>query len=386
MRLLSGESHDCVRGIPLRECSPMCQYSAVDGFLSPYHLAHLGSFALHGAGTIMVEASGVTPAGRITPEDVGIYKDEHISAHASLVSALRSFTRDLTVGVQLAHAGRKASTWSPFYEGPKQNQLWVTDEEGGWTKDIVGPSALAYGPGYFVPRVLSSAEVRQIQGDFVKGARRAFEAGYDFVEIHSAHGYLLHEFLSPISNQRTDEYGGSFENRTRLLLDIVTDIRKEFPDKSVWVRVSGSDFGEYLKEERGQESWDIEQTVKLSQLLHTAGVDVLDISGGGLFSEQKIKPVPGYQLPFAKRISQQNLPNPLVATVGRLESGDYAGHLAERALQDSDAKLVMIARGFLTKPQWVEEAAELLLGSVTAHNPQYHRALSVREVNRSRRD
>ncbi|PWN31802.1 FMN-linked oxidoreductase, partial [Meira miltonrushii] len=358
--------------------SPMCQYSAVDGFPTPYHLAHLGSFAIHGAGTIMMEASGVTPQGRITPEDLGIYKDEHIPAHASLVSALRSFTKDLTVGVQIAHAGRKASTWSPFYEGPKKNPNYVTAEEGGWPEEVVGPSALAYDEGHIVAKELTTEEVQEIETKFVEAADRAYKAGYDFVELHGAHGYLLHSFLSPLSNKRKDQYGGSVENRARLITNIVEKINKQHPDLSVWVRVSGSDFADHLKE-KGEDPWTIEGTKEFAKLLSKLNVDVLDISGGGLVGAQQVKAAPGYQLPFAKAVSQLKLSHPLVGTVGRMESGEHAGYLAEQALHESDASLVLIARGFLTKPNWVEESAEKLVGEVTATNPQYHRALPVKE-------
>lgn len=258
----------------------MCQYSVVDGYPSPYHLAHLGSFALHGAGTIVVEASGITPAGRITPQDLGIYKDDHIPAHTSLVSALKSFTEGLTVGIQLAHAGRKASTWSPFHRGERKVKEYVTDEEGGWVKDVVAPSALSWGKGWITPHALTTEEVKEVQAQFVAAAGRAFEAGYDFVELHAAHGYLLHNFLSPLSNQRTDEYGGSFENRTRLLIDTVKAIRAKFPDRSVWVRVSATDYAEHVHAE-GKQSWDIEGTKQLYAVLNKVGVDVLDVSGGG---------------------------------------------------------------------------------------------------------
>lgn len=365
--------------------SPMCMYSCLDGFPTPYHLAHLGPFALHGAGTVVVEASGVTPQGRITPEDMGIWKDEHIPAHASLASALKSISKDLTVGIQLAHAGRKASTWSPFYEGPKKNPNYVTKEEGGWPEEVVGPSALAYDEGHLVAKELSTEEIKEIEKAFVDAADRAYKAGYDFVEIHCAHGYLLHSFLSSLSNKRTDQYGGSFENRTRLHLDIIKKINEQHPDLSVWFRVSGSDFADHLQES-GQEPWTIEGTKQLAKLLSTVNVDVLDISGGGLVGAQQIKPVPGYQLPFAKAVSSLKLDHPLVATVGRMESGEHAGHLAEQALHEADASLVLIARGFMTKPNWVEEAAEQLMGEATAKNPQYHRALPVKEVYRSKRD
>lgn len=321
----------------------------------------------------MVEASGVTPQGRITPQDLGIWKDEHIEAHASLVSALRSFSQKLTVGIQLAHAGRKASTWSPFYEGERSHQDYVTKDEGGWPEEVVGPSALGYAPDHIVPKALSTEGVTEIKHAFVEAARRAFDAGYDFVELHAAHGYLLHSFLSPLSNQRDDQYGGSLENRTRLLREITQEIRQRYPDRSVWVRVSGSDFADHLYEQDGRQAWTVDQTAELAKQLQKLGVDVLDISGGGLTSEQKIKPVPGYQVDFAKAVSALKLSNPLVGTVGRMESGEHAGQLAEESLQDGSAQLVLIARGFMTRPSWVEEAAEKMIGKVTAHNPQYHR-------------
>ncbi|MCO5585111.1 hypothetical protein L7F22_039043 [Adiantum nelumboides] len=387
-KLFSPVQLPVTKGLTLKNgvvVSPMCMYSSVDGFITPYHLAHLGSFALHGAGTITIEASGVTPQGRITPEDVGIWKDEHIPSHASLVSALKSFSKDLTVGIQIAHAGRKASTWSPFFEGEKKNPNYVTKEEGGWPEEVVGPSALAYDEGHIVPKELTTEEVKGIEKAFVDAADRAYKAGYDFVELHSAHGYLLHSFLSPLSNKRKDQYGGSLENRSRLHLDIIKKINEQHPDLSVWFRISGSDFADHLKE-KGEDPWTVEGTKEVAKLLSTVNVDVLDISGGGLIGAQQIKAAPGYQLPFAKAVSSLKLSHPLVGTVGRMESGEHAGQLAEQALEESDASLVFIARGFITKPNWVEEAAEQLIGEGTTKNPQYHRALPVKEVYRSKRD
>ncbi|CAO1626203.1 unnamed protein product [Parajaminaea phylloscopi] len=351
--------------------SPMCQYSARDGFVTPYHVAHLGSFALHGAGTIMVEASAVTPEGRITPEDVGIWKDEHTAAHASLASSLKSMAEGLTVGVQLAHAGRKASDWSPYYRGEKK-QKYVTRAEGGWDDNVVAPSALAYAEGHITPKELSTQGVKDVVRDFVEAARRAFKAGYDFVEVHSAHGYLLHNFLSPLSNKRTDDYGGSFENRTRLLLEIVQAIGKEFPSKSVWVRISGTDFAE----DSGQESWTLEDSKKLAQLLADTGlVDLLDVSAGGLVPFQKISPAAGYQLHLAQGVSSLKIPKSqlLVGAVGMLEGPDHPGQLAEELLQRGDADAVLLARGFLAKPSWVMDAGVELMGLRPAGAPQYHR-------------
>lgn len=340
--------------------------------MTPYHLAHLGSFALHGAGTIMIEASGVTPQGRITPQDCGLYSDEHVAPLTALVSALKSFSEGLTVGVQLAHAGRKASTWSPFYRGDRKLKEYITKEEGGWPDEVIAPSALSYGPGWITPRALKVEEIKQVQAQFLESARRAFEAGNDFVEIHAAHGYLLHSFLSPLSNTRTDEYGGSFENRIRLLVDIARDIKREFASKSVWVRVSSTDFAEHVHAE-GKQTWEIEQTKALAKELTAVGIDVLDCSAGGLVHFQQIKPKPAYQLSFASAVSSLKLPNLLVGAVGMMEGDEHAGQIAERALQHDDAQLIFLARGLLSNPKWPEEAAVELMGTRCAGNPQYHR-------------
>lgn len=381
--------------------SPMCQYSARNGVPTPYHLAHLGQFALHGAGTIMVEASGVTAAGeeeqrpydssdhplnsvtrtpplsigRITPQDLGIWSDEQIPAHASLVTSLKSFTEDLTVGVQLAHAGRKSSTWSPFYRGDRKSPHYVSDAEGGWEKDTVGPSPIPYGEGWLTPRELTTQELQDIIQAFVVAARRAFnECGYDFVEVHSAHGYLLDSLNSPLSNKRTDQYGGSFENRTRALREIVSQIKKEFPHKSVWLRIGSTNFAEHVEDP----SWTVEDTKRLAQELGEAGeVDVIDCSAGGLVSFQKISPRPGYQVPFAEGVSSLGIAKSklLVGSVGMLEGPDVhqPGHLAEEVLQKGQADLVFLARGFLANPSWVEDASTQLMGTRCAGNPQYHR-------------
>lgn len=352
--------------------SPMCQYSARDGHLSPYHIAHLGQFALHGVGTIMVEASGVTPAGRITPQDAGLWSSEHVKSHASVVSVLKSISEGLTVGVQLAHAGRKASTWSPYHRGERKQQHYVTDSEGGWEKDVVAPSALPFGDGHLVPRELSTSEMQQLRDDFIKSADYAFEAGYDYIELHSAHGYFMHSVLSPLSNKRTDQYGGSFENRVRLLEEIITGIKANHPDKSVWVRVSGTDFAEHS----GKESWDLESTKKLATRLADAGkVDVLDVSAGGLVNFQQIKPAPGYQTHLAEGVKQLGIGKDrlLVGSVGQLEGPDYPGQLAEQVVRDGKADLIFLARGLLANPKWVEDVGAELMGVRPAGNPQYHR-------------
>lgn len=352
--------------------SPMCQYSAKDGHLSPYHIAHLGQFALHGVGSIMVEASGVTAAGRITPDDAGIWSDEHIESHASVVSALKSISEGLTVGVQLAHAGRKASTWSPYHRGEKKNPAYVTDSEGGWEKDVVGPSALSYGKGHLVPRELTTDQVVEIREQFIKAADRAFAAGYDFVETHAAHGYLLNSFLSPVSNKRTDQYGGSLENRVRLLEEIISGIKQRHPNKSVWVRISGTDFLEHLDEP----SWNVESTKQFASRLAQSGlVDILDVSAGGNVDYQKITPAPGYQSHLAAAVSSLAIPKTdlLVGSVGILEGPTYPGELAEQLLQSNKADFIFLARGLLANPKWVEDAGTELMGVRPAGTPQYHR-------------
>ena len=357
----------------------------MDGFPTPYHIAHLGAFALHGAGTIVVEASGVEARGRITPEDVGIWKDEHIAAHASLVTSLKTMAAGLTMGIQLAHAGRKASTWSPYWRGPKPLG-WPTEEDKGWPNDVVAPSAISYDNApsdkkWIVPRQLSTEEVDQMQEKFVAAADRAFAAGYDFIELHAAHGYLMHSFLSPLSNKRTDKYGGSFENRTRLLVETAQAIKAKHPSKSIWVRVSSTDYAEHLEKEQGVETWNIESTKKLAPLLAHAGVCVLDCSAGGLVSVQKIKPGPAYQLPYASAVRALRIPRLLIGSVGILEGDEFPGQLAEKALQDDQANLIFLARGIMAHPSWPEDAAQALTGGVRcAGNPAYHRVHPAKSV------
>ncbi|KAK0550582.1 hypothetical protein OC846_003597 [Tilletia horrida] len=384
--------------------SPMCQYSAKDGFPNPWHLAHLGSFAIHGAGTIMVEASGVTPEGRITPQDLGIWSDAHARAHGDIVASLKRISDKITVGVQIAHAGRKASTWSPFYRGPRQHKARITNEDegaGGYPDDVVGPSAVAYGPNWIVPKELSKEGIQRIKQAFVDAAQRAYEiAGYDFVELHFAHGYLGHSFLSPISNKRTDEYGGSFENRTRILFEMIREIKQRWPDRSLWVRISATDYAEHLESE-GQETWNLQSSIKLAQLLEKEDIDFLDVSAGGLTPEQRITPGPGYQLEFAKEIrkalpiAQSNSPTSeprksaadgttpevashlVVGAVGLMDGGaeKIPGDLAEKAIKEGDADAILLARGFLGNPKWVIEASERLTGGIKAGgSPQYHRS------------
>ncbi|EST09683.1 NADH:flavin oxidoreductase/NADH oxidase, N-terminal [Kalmanozyma brasiliensis GHG001] len=365
--------------------SPMCQYSAEDGLPTPYHIAHLGSFALHGVGNVMVEASGVTPEGRITPQDVGLWSERHRDAHKALVSVLKSFTDGLGVGVQLAHAGRKASDWSPFYRGEKREK-YVTREEGGWPEDVVAPSAIPYTEGSVTPRALTLDEIKKLEESFVQSARWAFEAGYDYVELHGAHGYLMHSFLSPLTNHRTDDYGGSLENRTRFMLNIARRIRAEFPQKGLWVRVSSTDWAENAGH---GDSWTPAQTVELAKMLQDAKVDLLDVSSGGLVPFQQITLGAGYQLFGAKAVKDaikqlepEESKRMLVGAVGMMEGShdspngqdrSQIGRLAEKSIVDGECDAVLLARGLMSYPSWTEDAAVALTGVRAAGNPQYHR-------------
>lgn len=352
--------------------APMCMYSSVDGFPTPFHLVHHGQFALHGAGTIIVEASGITPNGRISPRDLGLYKEEHVAAHASLVQTAKDVTSELYMGIQLAHAGRKASTWPPYNRTPHETP-YVPVSEGGWDKTVVNASPIPYGEGHLVPHELSLNEIRDIEDDFVRAADRAFRAGYDFVQIHSAHGYLLSSFCSPLANQRKDMYGGSLENRTRLLLNIVRRIRDQFPGKGLWVRLNGTDG---LPEDDERESWNYESTTALASLLDDAGVDVLDISSGGTVGKLSFSSNPGYQVPGAEAAKAAGLKRMKVSSVGCLQGGTeehphVPGLFAEKVLQEGSADLIALGRIFLRQPTWVEDAARALLGKHAAGALQY---------------
>lgn len=349
--------------------APMCMYSAKDGFVTPFHHVHHGSFALHGAGTIMVEASAVSPEGRISYRDLGIYREEHVAAHEALVHNIRHLSKDVYFGIQLAHAGRKASTWPPYqmfapdFEKRSHGRPYMREEDGGFDKNVYGPSPIPYNEGHIVPHELTLEQIKQVEDDFVHAADRAFRAGYDFVQVHCAHGYLISEFNSPISNHRTDEYGGSFENRTRLMLNIVRRIRAQFPDKGLWVRLNGKDG---IDDENPENSWTYESTKQIAPLLEEAGADLLDLSSGGVTS-LKFLSKPGYQIQGALSAKEGKLKHMKVSSVGVLQGGnkehpDKEGFFAEECLQKGDIDLVFIARGFLRNPAWVETACRNLTG------------------------
>ncbi len=318
--------------------SPMCQYSSQDGLATDWHLVHLGARAQGGAGLIITEASAVTPEGRISSGDLGIWKDEHIPALARIAQFVHS--QGAHTGVQLAHAGRKGSMTTPF-----AGERVLRPEEGAWQP--LAPSAIAFSSTYAVPKALDLPGIQATVEAFRQAARRAFTADFDFVEIHAAHGYLLHEFLSPLSNQRTDAYGGSFENRTRLLLEVVDAVRAEWPQHlPIFVRISATDWADG--------GWSIDESVQLAQRLRDHGVDLVDCSSGGLVPNVKIPIGPGYQVQFAERIRREaGIPT---AAVGMITDPTQADGI----VADGQADLVFLAREMLRDPYWPVHAAAQL--------------------------
>ena len=321
--------------------SPMCQYSAVDGVAQDWHLAHLGSFAIGRAGLIITEATAVNAIGRISPRDVGIWTDEQAQAWSRI--AHFSHSQGVPMGIQLAHAGRKASTASP-YEGRGP----VHPDDGGW--GAVAPSALAFGslPN---PHQMTEGEIESVVEDFASASQRSVAAGFDAIEIHAAHGYLIHEFLSPLANQRTDKYGGSFNNRVRFLLDIVRRVRSVITDSyPLFVRISATDWVEG--------GWTGDESVELSVMLEQLGVDLIDVSSAGLSGGQEIPVGPGYQVPFARAIKQRV--NVSVGTVGLVTAPSHA----EAIVLERSADVVMVARQFLREPMFALRAAAELGGNL----------------------
>jgi 2,4-dienoyl-CoA reductase-like NADH-dependent reductase (Old Yellow Enzyme family) len=331
--------------------SPMCQYSSEDGFATDWHLVHLGSRAVGGAGLVVAEASAVTPEGRITPADLGIWKDEHIAELARIVRFVHS--RGARAGIQLAHAGRKASMALP-----SRGERLLSAAEGGWTP--VGPSAIPFSVKYATPRALDEADMDAVVDAFRRAAVRALKAGFDLVEIHSAHGYLLHEFLSPLSNHRTDGYGGSLENRARLLLRVVDAVRGTWPEeRPLFVRISASDWTEG--------GWTADDSVALARLLKEHGVDLVDCSSGGNVAGAQIPLAPGYQVPFAARIRREA--GIATAAVGLITTPAQAAAI----VAGGEADLVLLAREMLRDPYFAVHAAQTL-GEAATWPEQYLRA------------
>ena len=332
--------------------SPMCEYSSTDGFANDWHFVHLGSRAVGGAGLVLTEATAVLPEGRISPQDLGIWKDDHIEPLARIVRFIHE--QGSAAGVQLAHAGRKASTYAP---GKGHGR--IAEAEGGWN-NVVAPSALLFTEGYPMPQALSIDGIQNLVSAFAAAARRACEAGFRVIEIHAAHGYLIHEFLSPISNQRTDAYGGSFENRTRILCEIVAAVRDSWPERApLFVRISATDWTDG--------GWDIQQSVELARQLKELGADLIDCSSGGNVANAKIPVGPGYQTQFAAQIRREA--GILTGAVGMITSPVQAEHI----MVTGQADAVVIAREFLRDPYWPLRAAREL-GQSISWPVQYLRA------------
>jgi 2,4-dienoyl-CoA reductase-like NADH-dependent reductase (Old Yellow Enzyme family) len=341
-----------LRGVTFRNriaMSPMCQYFAVDGFASDWHLVHLGSRAVGGASLIMVEATAVAAEGRISPGDLGIWKDEHIEMLERIAKFAHS--QGAVAGIQLAHAGRKGSC-EPAWKG---GASLMTPEQGGWP--VVGPSSVPFDEAHPVPTPLDEAGIEGVVAAFEVGARRALKAGFKVIEIHAAHGYLLHEFLSPISNHRNDRYGGILENRMRLLLRVAERLRGLMPeDLPLFVRISATDWVEG--------GWDIEQAVELARHLKGLGIDLIDVSSGGTVPQARIPVAKGYQVPFARRIREEV--DIRTGAVGLITEPHYADEI----ITGGDANLVFIAREMLREPYWALKAQQAL-GEEPAWPVQY---------------
>jgi 2,4-dienoyl-CoA reductase-like NADH-dependent reductase (Old Yellow Enzyme family) len=344
-----------LRALTLRNrivVSPMCQYSSVDGFATDWHLVHLGSRAIGGAALVIAEATAVSPEGRISPHDLGIWSDAHITPLQRITKFIEE--QGAIAGIQLAHAGRKASVDAPWRGGKP-----LDVSEGGW-RPLLAPSAEAFSSRTQVPVALSRSDIQRIIGEFRDAARRALLAGFHVIELHGAHGYLLHEFLSPLSNKRTDDYGGSFENRVRFTVETVDAVRAVWPVAlPLLVRVSSTDWVEG--------GWDIEQSVELTRLLKEHGVDLVDCSSGGNVAGAQIPIGPGYQVAFAERIRRESgMPT---AAVGLITDA----HQAEEIIASGKADLVILARELLRDPYWPLRAANVLGAEITWPS-QYLRA------------
>ncbi|HVI57596.1 MAG TPA: NADH:flavin oxidoreductase/NADH oxidase [Luteimonas sp.] len=342
------------RGLELRNrivVSPMCQYSSADGMPDDWHLVHLGSRAVGGAAVVFTEASAVSPEGRISPQDAGMWNDAQAAAWARIAAFIAA--QGAIPAMQLAHAGRKGSTFAPWRGAGE-----VPRAGGGW--QTVAPSALAFDAGYPLPLALDADGIARVVADFRAAALRAHAAGFRIVEIHAAHGYLLHQFLSPLSNHRDDAYGGGFEGRARLAREVITAVREAWPEPlPLWLRISATDWVDG--------GWDLDQSVELARIAGTLGVDLVDVSSGGLDPRQAIAAGPGYQVPFAARIRREA--GVATGAVGLItEAGQ-----AEAIVAGGDADVVLLAREFLRDPCFPRRAASVL-GAELQAPAQYRRA------------
>jgi 2,4-dienoyl-CoA reductase-like NADH-dependent reductase (Old Yellow Enzyme family) len=344
-----------IRGITFRNrifVSPMCQYSCKNGLANDWHLVHLGSRAVGGAGLVMAEATAVEARGRISPEDLGLWSDAHIEPLARIVKFIHA--QGAVAAIQLAHAGRKASTARPWSGAGR-----VDESAGGWS-DVVAPSAMQFAADYPMPVEIGVQAIADVVRAFGAAARRAREAGYRVVEIHGAHGYLLNSFVSPLSNRRTDAYGGSFENRTRIVREVTESIRRHWPEKyPLFIRISSTDWAEG--------GWDIEQSIELARALRPLGVDLIDCSSGGNVATAKVPLAPGYQTQFAEQIRRAT--GVLTGAVGLITSAVQA----EQIVRSGQADAVLLARQMLRDPYWPLHAA-IELGQAESWPVQYLRA------------
>ncbi len=331
--------------------SPMCQYSCQDGFANDWHLVHLGSRAIGGAPLIFCEATAVEARGRISPWDLGLWKDEHIEPLARITRFLQQ--HGAAAGIQLAHAGRKASTEAPWH-----GRRAIAPSDGGW--EPVAPSALAFDSATLLPAQLSVPDIQGIVDAFVQATKRALTAGFDVIELHGAHGYLMHEFLSPLSNKRTDQYGGPLKNRMRFALDLVEAVRAAMPDDMpLFLRISATDWVDG--------GWSPEESVELARAVKPLGVDLIDCSSGGSSPDAKIPVGPGYQVPFSQQIRERT--GILTGAVGLITDPRQADSI----IRDGSADLIFLAREFLREPYWPMKAAQAL-GTRIAPPIQYERA------------
>ncbi|KAE8355889.1 FMN-linked oxidoreductase [Aspergillus coremiiformis] len=327
-----------VRGVTFHNrlgLAPMCQYSAEDGHMTPWHMAHYGGIAQRGPGMMIIEATAVLPEGRLSPACVGLWKDSQIAPMKQVIEFAHS--QGQKIGIQLVHGGRKASAVPPWLGG-----VTATNAVGGWVDNVKGPSAIPFAPGDIIPKAMTKEDIQELKEAWVAATKRALAAGVDFVEVHCAHGYMLSSFLSPSANQRTDEYGGSFENRIRLPLEIAQLTRDTVgPNVPVFLRVSATDWLETsMPEEKG---WKLEDTVKFAEALASQGnVDLIDISSGGVHSAQKLKSATAFQVPFAAAVKKAVGDRMLVAAVGMISNGV----LAEQILNENDIDVILVGRGF----------------------------------------
>lgn len=344
-----------IRNIELKNritVSPMCQYSSIDGLPTDWHLVHLGSRAVGGAGLILTEATAVSPEGRISPDDAGIWNDEQMNAYKKITSFIKS--QNAVAGIQLAHAGRKASTHSPW-----KGKGEVKTENGGW--QTLAPSAISFAENFPIPKEMTEEDIKLAINQFSEAAKRSIDSGFEVIELHFAHGYLIHEFYSPISNKRGDNYGGTLENRCRFAIEIAKSVRQVIPDSTpLFARISSTDWI--------QGGWDIEQSIQLAKWLKEVGVDLIDCSSGGNVPKAKIPTAPGYQIPFSERIKKET--KILTGGVGLITTAEQG----EEIIASEKADIVLLAREMLRDPYFALHAAKKMNFDLDDFPKQYLRA------------